>query len=82
MTQRRAWALIGLAVCALVATPWAPAAAAVAVAALGALVGLAALAQRDTLREGRVAALEAKLIKLEADSTRTAEMWRVYQSGA
>lgn len=81
MTARRAWALLLLAALALVATPWAAAAALVAASSLGALVGLAALQARDTVREQRLKDVEAKLAKVETDSARVAEMWRVYQSG-
>lgn len=86
MTPRRAWALLGLAAASLALTPLAGLAAALcACAALAGLVGLAALQARDTLREGRVATLEADLLKLQlgmtADSTRVATMWREYKAG-
>jgi uncharacterized protein (DUF58 family) len=81
VTPRRAWALIVLAALALAATPWAWAAGLVAVAALAALVGLAALQARDTVREQRIAQLEATMRALAEDSKRVGEMWRAYQQG-
>jgi hypothetical protein len=53
----------------------------VAVAALAALVGLAALQARDTVREQRIAQLEATMRALAEDSKRVGEMWRAYQQG-
>lgn len=83
MTTRRAWALLSLAACALMLTPWAGLSAAlVAVAACATLAGLAALAARDTSKAEKIAALDERLTKLTtglaADSTRVAAMWREY----